>query len=312
MGGEMRDDDITKFSARGQVSSRDAPDITRRAPSIRVFALLAGLALSGAANAGEAIKVDLELILAVDVSGSMDPAEQRLQRDGYVAAFRHPDLIRAIESGPFGRISVLYFEWAGEEHQSVAVPWTVIDDANDARAVADRLDAREILPAASTSIAGGLAFSEQIFAASKTSALRRVIDVSGDGIDSNGPQSIKPVRERLIAGGVTINGLAIEIEPGAPSGWLAGYYRRLVIGGPGAFAIAVDDVSHFADAIRRKLVLEIAGVQPEFSPAFAAMSAAGARHEVRERLDPSRSLRIVFYVDDQGSSFYTAKTRCGR
>lgn len=234
--------------------------------SVLGFCLTATLALAGVAtNAGAAPEVDLALILAADVSRSMDVAEQSLQRDGYVKAFRHPDLVRAIESGPFGRIAVVYYEWAGPHDQSVVVPWTVIADGEDAKAFADALAARPILPEAGTSIGGSLLFAEWLFAVSGTTALRRTIDVSGDGPNSVGPP-LSAIRDRLVAAGVTINGLPIELGTGR-DGDVEDYYTDCVIGGAGAFAISVKDESRFAEAIRRKLVIEIAGLPPAVIPA---------------------------------------------
>jgi len=209
-----------------------------------------------AASADDRLEVDLELILAVDVSRSIDGNEHRLQREGYVAAFRHPDLLRAIASGPIGRIAVVYIEWAGQRHQSVAVPWTILADADDASAFANALASQPILPEAGTSISASLMFAERIFAVSGTQAFRRAIDISGDGINNDGPP-LEPVRQRLIANGITINGLPIDIGRDGQDR-IADYYEDCIVGGPQAFAIAVGDEAGFADAIRRKLVLEIA------------------------------------------------------
>jgi hypothetical protein len=194
-----------------------------------------------AAAARALIEVDLELVLAVDVSRSVDLEEHQVQRAGYIAAFRHPDIVQAIESGRFGRIAVIYFEWAGPHHQSVAVPWTIVGDRADAMAFADRLAAQPILPEAGTSISASLTFAEQLFPVSGAQGLRRVIDVSGDGANNDGPP-LSHVRLRLIAEGITINGLAIEL--GGP-GEIADYFETNVIGGPGAFTITVEDQSGF-------------------------------------------------------------------
>lgn len=225
-------------------------------------AVLAGLCIAcvtaNPAAMAEPLEVDLELILAVDVSRSIDYDEHILQRQGYIAAFRHHDLMRAIESGPFGRIAVVYYEWAGPAHQSVAVPWSVIDDRPDAEAFADKLAAQPILPEAGTSISASLAFAERLFPVSGVHGLRRAIDISGDGANNDGPP-VASVRSRLIAQGVTINGLPIERDGRTE---VTDYYEQSVIGGPGAFTITVGDQSQFAEAIRRKLVLEIAWRMP--------------------------------------------------
>jgi hypothetical protein len=231
-----------------------------RSHFLRTLFWIATLACAGdatrdtAAAADTLVEVDLELVLAVDVSSSIDHDEHILQRQGYVAAFRHPDIVRAIESGPFGRIAVVYYEWAGPAHQSVAVPWTVIDDQVGAEAFADKLAAQPILPEAGTSISASLAFAERLFPVSGAHGLRRAIDISGDGANNDGP-AVASVRGRLIAKRITINGL--PIERGGRAG-ITDYYEQCVIGGPGAFTITVEDQSQFAEAIRRKLTLEIA------------------------------------------------------
>jgi hypothetical protein len=236
--------------------------------------VLASIAGGIAKGTDDLVEVDLELILAVDVSRSIDGDEHRLQREGYVAAFRHPDLLRAIRSGPIGRIAVVYFEWAGKRHQSVAVPWTILGDGNDVEAFADALAAQPILPEAGTSISASLMFAERIFDVSGARGLRRAIDISGDGVNNDGP-ALEPVRQRLIANGITINGLPIALGPEGVDD-LAGYYERCIIGGPGAFAIAVGDKTEFAAAIRRKLVLEIAWL-PTPPVRAIAVSAGTAR-----------------------------------
>ena len=230
-------------------------------------AIVFGLCLTSSANAADVLDVDLELVLAVDVSRSMDTDENQLQREGYVAAFRHPELLQAIKSGPSGRIAVVYYEWAGQRHQSVAVPWTIVSSVEDANTFANALGAQPILPEAGTSISASLAFAEQLFPASGAHGLRRAIDISGDGPNNDGPP-VGPVRSRLIAEGITINGLPIEVSGRSE---VTDYYERSVIGGPSAFAITVEDQSEFVEAIRRKLVLEIAWRRPAaIRAAFAA------------------------------------------
>jgi len=220
-----------------------------------------------ATASAQMIDVDLELVLAVDVSRSMDYEERRLQRDGYVAAFRHPEVIAAIASGPLGRIAVTFFEWAGPLKQTVVVPWTTIASANDANAFADRLGAEAVRRERGTSISGGLVFASVLFEQSNVRSYRRAVDVSGDGPNNLGPPVVA-ARDRLVADGVTINGLPIMLRPGGGMGAfgiaeLDIYYEDCVVGGPGAFVVTVDDVSQFPAAIRRKLVLEIAGIEPE-------------------------------------------------
>ncbi|TGP21731.1 DUF1194 domain-containing protein [Mesorhizobium sp. M1D.F.Ca.ET.184.01.1.1] len=210
--------------------------------------------------------VDLELILAVDVSSSMSLAEQKIQRDGYVSAFRHPDLAWAIGSGARGAIAVSYLEWAGPGHQHVVLPWTIVGSAEDAKRFADALATKPIMAEAGTSISGGLLAAAGLLANSLASGERRVIDISGDGPNNAGPP-VGPVRDMLTSSGITINGLPISLAHGASNGfqsfgrqYLSLYYEHCVIGGPDAFVIGIDDLALFEVAIRRKLLLEIAGL----------------------------------------------------
>jgi Protein of unknown function (DUF1194) len=209
--------------------------------------------------------VDIELVLAVDVSSSVDNGEQILQRRGYVAAFRDPQVIAAITSGSFGSIAVTYVEWAGEHHK-VVIPWRVIQSESDARAFASELASKPISRADLTSISGGLLFAADQFVESPASGLRRTIDISGDGANNSGPP-VASTRDALVAQGITINGLPIMIRPSQIT-WPIGsvdlglYYEDCVIGGSGAFTVKVEDQSGFQLAIRQKLFLEIAGIAP--------------------------------------------------
>lgn len=213
------------------------------------------------------LDVDLELVLAVDVSRSMDFEEQRLQREGYIAAFRHPEVVQAIEQGPLGRIAVTYFEWAGNGFQTMIVPWMPIANAAEADAFATLLEAAPQMRERGTSISSGLEFAGGLFGRA-FSGYRQTIDVSGDGPNNMG-QPVVPARDALVRRGITINGLPIMLRPSYTSGAygipnLDVYYEDCVIGGPGAFMVTVKDVAEFPAAIRRKLVLEIAGVEPVF------------------------------------------------
>jgi hypothetical protein len=209
--------------------------------------------------------VDLELVLAVDVSLSMDMDEQRLQRGGYVEALRDPEVQKAIASGPTGRIAVTYMEWAGPQTQSVVMPWTIIDGPPAAQAFADRLEAAPISRARMTSISGALAYSRNLLASSGMRGLRRVIDVSGDG-PNNAGLPVTGIRDELIADGIVINGLPIVLKRGGSWGMfdlenLDQYYAECVIGGTGAFMIPVRETHEFKTATRRKLLLEISGLE---------------------------------------------------
>jgi hypothetical protein len=239
----------------------------KTALSLIVAMLIA--AASSAAVAAADTPVDLELVLAVDVSRSMDSDEQVLQRDGYVEAFRHKDVIDAIASGANGRIAVSYVEWAGATYQRTLVPWTIIDGEAAAHAFADRLAAAPITREHGTSIANGLIYVGPSFEGNGFVGGRRVIDVSGDGPNNVG-MPVVAARDPLVAKGVTINGLPIMIKrPGdfASIENLDIYYEDCVIGGTGAFLVPVTDIQKIASAIRRKLVLEIAAQPARVVPA---------------------------------------------
>ena len=212
--------------------------------------------------------VDLELVLAVDVSLSMDLEEQRLQRDGYVQAFRDAQIHKAIQSGPNGRIAVTYMEWAGAGIQAVVLPWRVLASPADADAFADALAAQPISRNLMTSISAAIEVSASLFDQNDVQGLRRVIDVSGDGPNNSGAP-VEQKRDEAGRAGVTINGLAIEVAPGRGRysyfdlADLAGYYKDCVITGPGSFVLAIKKKEEFATAIRQKLLLEIAGREPD-------------------------------------------------
>jgi hypothetical protein len=233
------------------------------------------------------LPVDLELVLAVDVSGSMDVQEQALQRRGYAEAFLHPEVLTALRAGPYGRIAVTYVEWAGPGAQSVAVPWTLVEDAATAGRLASAIATAPTPRLRGTSISGALAFAAPLFQASGYAGLRRAIDVSGDGANNAGAPLV-PVRDAVVAAGIVINGLPLTVSPsleravGGPD--LTAYYRDCVIGGPGSFVIAANEPGQFLEPIRRKLILEIAGLPARVEP--AAVTAAQDRVDclIGERL----------------------------
>ncbi|MFC7052264.1 DUF1194 domain-containing protein [Hansschlegelia quercus] len=241
-----------------------ATPIGRSAALSAVAALAIALfAVPSFADAPKAApEVDLELVLAVDVSYSMDTEEQRVQRDGYVAALTSPPVLDAIRDGVTGRIALAYVEWAGSDEQRVLVPWTLIDGPETAAAFANRLAGEPLRRAYRTSISSALLYGAKMFEASGFKAMRRVIDVSGDGPNNQGPP-IEAMRDELIDGGVVINGLPLMLKRPmlgvSDIGDLDVYYRDCVIGGPGAFVLPVRSVAQFPDAVRSKLVMEIAG-----------------------------------------------------
>jgi hypothetical protein len=222
--------------------------------------LTAGLLVSGAWSAHAETEVDLALVLAVDVSLSMEPDEQELQRQGFVEAFRSPEVHEAIGRGMLGRIAVTYVEWAGAGYQQVVVPWTMIEHPADGHVFAERLAQMPIQRHGYTSVSGAIDFSFRQLRESGVAPVRKVIDISGDGANNQG-RIVTAARDEAVAQGITINGLPIMLK--RPDGaWdidnLDLYFRDCVIGGPGAFMIPVREKAHFAQAIRTKVIREIA------------------------------------------------------
>jgi hypothetical protein len=226
-------------------------------------ALLCALPLTAAA---QDLPVDLELVLAVDISGSIDEDEAVLQRAGYVNALRHPQVIAAIEGGMFGRIAVIYIEWAGDHHQQTVLDWTLINDDKDAVAFSEALAETPLSTGRWTSISGAIDYAVPLFDDNGFEGFRKVIDISGDGYNNRG-RPVESARDEALAAGITINGLAIINE--RPSRWgsppptdLDRYFEERVIGGPGAFVMVAHDFTDFGRAILSKLLLEIAGDTP--------------------------------------------------
>ncbi|MBZ9653215.1 DUF1194 domain-containing protein [Phyllobacterium lublinensis] len=206
--------------------------------------------------------VDVELVLAVDASRSMEPFEQKIQREGYIAAFRRKDVIDAIREGVHGRVAITYVEWAGSTVQRTIVPWTLVDDAASAEQFAAALDKPIPSTQSRTSISGAIDFSSSLFDDNGFKGMRKVIDVSGDGANNNG-RPVADARDQALAKGITVNGLPLMTRGDFYSDWavkdLDVYYSNCVIGGPGAFMIPVNSWDQFPEAVRRKLVLELAG-----------------------------------------------------
>ncbi len=213
--------------------------------------------------------VDVLLVLAVDVSRSVDEDEARLQREGYRNAVSDPVVVEAIRGGMIGAVGIAYVEWAGAEYQRLVLPWTRISTPADAFAWATRLDEAPRASLSWTSISGALDFSARVLAEAPFEATRRVIDVSGDGVNNSGGP-VEAARDKLLADGVTINGLPIMNDrptfgrlPPVP---LDEYFRESVVGGPGAFVIPAEDFQVFGHAVKRKLIREIAGT--DIGPRF--------------------------------------------
>ena len=221
--------------------------------------LLAAALLLGPSTVRAEVEVDLSLVIAVDVSFSMDPDEQTLQREGFIEAFRSPLIHDAIARGAVGRIAVAYVEWAGAFDQRVLIPWTVLDGRDRALAFADDLSRKPTRRASRTSISGALDFAVKLQEESGFAALRRVIDVSGDGPNNQG-RPVVAARADALARNITVNGLPIMLK--APGYFdianLDLYYRDCVIGGQGAFMVPARDIAQFRDAVKTKIIMEIA------------------------------------------------------
>ena len=227
-------------------------------PAALVLALclgtLAALHKQAPAQPAAAANVDLLLVLAVDVSGSVDRIRFELQREGYAAAFRDPRVLGAIQSGPSQAIAVAMMQWTGPALQVRAVDWSRLGDEASAKAFADAIrQAPRALYGGGTSISGAVDGGRALLFESPYQAARRVIDISGDGSNNRG-RSVTRARDEAVSAGIGINGLPIlALEPD-----LDRYYEDNVIGGPGAFVIAAKDYESFAEAIRKKLITEIA------------------------------------------------------
>ena len=219
----------------------------------------AAVAASPARAGGE--PVDLLLVLAVDVSRSIVENDARLQRNGYRTAFMDPEVQAAVRGGPIGAIAVAYVEWAGFERQELLIPWTRIGNLADAKLWGDTLERKPWSSITWTSLSGALRFSGEVLKACPFEGTRRVIDVSGDGVNNNGPPA-EGFRDALVESGVVINGLPIINDRprwGLPNGAeLVPYYRDAVAGGPGHFVIVAEGFDTFQAAIKRKLIQEIA------------------------------------------------------
>lgn len=207
-------------------------------------------------------EVDLELVLLADASGSIDQSEIDLQREGYAQAITHPDVISAIASTLTGSIAVTYVEWAA--NQAVVADWTIIATPEDAEAFAATLLAPPRLASGRNAIGAALLEGKRLIEENDIAGLRRVIDFSGDSANNWSGPSIEEARETVLAAGITINALPLIRSPaGGGDTPLVEIYEERIIGGPGAFLVPADTGVRFTEAVRRKLILEIAGSQPE-------------------------------------------------
>jgi hypothetical protein len=233
--------------------------------SRRAAIVLAFVSALFAASPAQTEPVDLLLVLAADVSRSVDSQKFQLQREGYAAALADPRVIDAIQSGRRGRIGVLFLEWSGFGNQKVVIDWTVVDGPKAAQAFGDRLLESPRSFADRTSISGGIDAAVAQLARAPFEGQRRTIDVSGDGTNNAG-RDVGLARDEALALGISINGLVILSETPLPwnpehtnpPGGLTKYYRDNVIGGPGSFVLEAKDFNSFGEAIVKKMIAEIA------------------------------------------------------
>lgn len=214
---------------------------------------------STAVARAQASEVDVKLVLAVDVSRSMDFEEIRIQREGYVEAIRHREFINAVRNGLMGRIAISYFEWAGFAVPGSDIAWQVIETEQDALDFASKIEQQPVTSQRRTSISSAITQGVAMIGTSPFRARREVIDVSGDGTNNSG-DPVAPTRDKAVEAGIVINGLALMLRPSGAPGGLDKYYADCVIGGPGSFVLPVRKIEDFAVAVRRKLVLEVSGV----------------------------------------------------
>ena len=228
---------------------------------------LAVSALGGHVAAAE--RVDLELVLLADASGSIDDAEIMFQREHYAAAIAHPEVLAAIEQGYDQRIAVTYVEWGAVNSQDVVVPWTIVDGPGSAAAFADALLAPPRRAFGRNAIGNAIAVGQALIESNAIEGARKVIDVSADSANNCGGMSIPEARQSALAADIVINGLAILCRQcsGRPNAYdLEAAFAETIIGGPASFVIRADAGDRFAEAVRKKLILEIADTQPAAGP----------------------------------------------
>ncbi|MGE0285628.1 MAG: DUF1194 domain-containing protein [Bradyrhizobium sp.] len=245
--------------------------------AVLVAGILAGGDVAGVAAPGPGsqtgprlaendMSVDVELVLAVDVSYSMDIEELAIQREGYAQAIVSKEFLQALKSGPNGRIAVTYFEWAASTDQKLIIPWRLIDGPESADAVAAEIVRTPLRRASRTSISGAINYAMPLFEENNYRGLRRVIDISGDGPNNNG-MPVTVARDAALAKGIVINGLPIMVKEPSYSTMdidnLDYYYEDCVVGGPGSFVVTIKNRDKFKEAIRTKLIMEVAGRVPD-------------------------------------------------
>ena len=288
---------LRHVAERGRSNLAGSFEVRAGAGCYRLMAaglLGAAVALPAMAGGFQSTEVDVQLVLAADVSGSMSRDELRLQREGHVRALRSRDVADALRSGALGRIALTYVEWAGVDEQAVVVAWTIVESRRDLGDFADRLAEGTQLGTgtshlawrgSSTSISNALLFAAERFEESGIYSFGRIIDISGDGPNDQG-SDIDTVRNAIVARGIAINAIAIAVadrDMYGPYGDMFGtayaslrpYFEDNVIGGPGAFAMGVAGLDDFADTIQRKLVKEISAVRPSRMTGFSSLAHLG-------------------------------------
>jgi hypothetical protein len=237
----------------------------RRTALVGSLAALAGVASARAQTSGSATPVDLQLVMAVDVSRSVDEVEAELQRRGYIEAMTNDRVIDAIVSGENKCIAVCYVEWAGTHYQETVIDWMLIDSARAAHRFSDKLSEAPRTSQSWTAVGAALAYSARQFENAPFTARRRVIDISGDGRTNDGPPA-ELIRDKLVSDGFVINGLPVMMnrrDYGRPSdSTLDKYYEENVIGGPGSFMTVASTFDDFGRAVRSKLIREISAIDP--------------------------------------------------
>ena len=245
---------------------------------VSIGAMLVAGAIAAAANAAapspgsqladtkDHVSVDIELVIAVDVSYSMDLDELAVQREGYAQAIVSKEFLQALKTGPNRKLALTYFEWSASSDQKIIIPWRVIDGPESADAVAAEIMKTPVRRGSRTSISGAINFAMPLFEENPYHGLRRVLDISGDGPNNNG-EPVAGAREAALTKGIIINGLPIMVKEPSYSTMdidnLDWYYEDCVIGGPGSFVVSIKDRDKFKEAIRTKLILEVAGRTPE-------------------------------------------------
>jgi hypothetical protein len=209
--------------------------------------------------------VDVELVLGTDISYSMDLNELAVQREGYADAIISSEFLQALKSGRYGKVAITYFEWAASNDQKLIIPWRLIEGPESAGAISDEIRSIPVRRASRTSISGAINFAVPLFDSNTYRGVRRVIDISGDGPNNNG-EPVQIAREAALQKGIVINGLPIMVREPSYSTMdiehLDWYYEDCVIGGSGSFVVPIKGKDQFKEAIRTKLVLEVAGREP--------------------------------------------------